>query len=381
MRKIIIAPDSFKESMTALEVAQSIQKGFKKIFSSVEYTCVPMADGGEGTVQSLADALNANIRTLTVTGPLQSKVKAMYAFAADEKLAIIEMASASGLHLAEPKNRDPKITTTFGTGELIKDALEQGAKRIILGIGGSATNDGGAGAAQALGIKLLDEDNKEINVGGAALSSLAKIDMSEVHPLLKDCAIDVACDVDNPLLGDRGASAIYGPQKGADPQCVAELDQSLTHFANILTSTFQKDVRNIPGAGAAGGLGAGMLAFFNARLEPGIKLVLEATNFKSHLLNADLVITGEGRLDHQTPYGKTPVGVAKAAKELGIPVIAFAGQLGDGYEAIFNNGIDAAFSIVPGVLPLSVAMENGDRFLSEAAEQVARVIALKSSEI
>ncbi|MDO7269702.1 glycerate kinase family protein [Shouchella clausii] len=376
MQKISIAPDSFKESLTALQAAQAIKAGFKRVFPHAIYECIPMADGGEGTVQSLADALGATIRTATVTGPLGNQVEAAYAFAKKEQIAVIEMAAASGLHLVPKDKRDPRKTTTFGTGELIKDALEQGAKRIILGLGGSATNDGGAGCAQALGIRLEDAEGKELQQGCSPLIKLARIRTETKHPLLADASLEIACDVDNPLLGPKGASAIYGPQKGATQEMIAEMERALTHYAAVIKQQLGKSVQHIAGAGAAGGLGAGLLAFFQPRIESGVTLVLEATGFHKRIAGSELVVTGEGRLDSQTPYGKTPIGVAKAAKAQQIPVIAVAGQLGDGYEAIFDHGIDAAFSLVPGAIPLDDAIANGAAYLEAVAEQIARTYAL-----
>ncbi|WP_059106139.1 glycerate kinase [Shouchella shacheensis] len=376
MKKIVIAPDSFKESFSALEAAVAIEKGFRTVFPEAVYEKIPMADGGEGTVQSIADALGAEQRTLTVTGPLGKPVHAVYALAHTEKVAVIEMAAASGLQLVSPEARDPRLTTTYGTGELVADALEQGATRIILGIGGSATNDGGAGFAQALGLKLLDDQGANLHYGGSALKQLARIDTEDVHPKLKEATIEVACDVDNPLLGERGAAAVYGPQKGADAACIEELEAALTHFADIIEKALGKDVRHTPGSGAAGGFGAGLLGFFDSRLASGVTLILESTRFAERVAGADLVITGEGRIDHQTPFGKTPIGVAKAAKQADAPVIAIAGQLGEGHEAIFENGIDAAFSLVPGAISLEDAFSNGLHYLEGTAASIARTVSI-----
>ena len=378
MKKIIIAPDSFKESFSAIEAAQAIENGFKQVFSHTTYLKIPMADGGEGTVESLADALHGEIKTITVTGPLGTPVEARYALSKATGVAVIEMASASGLHLVPPDQRNPLITTSFGTGELMVDALNEGVTKIILGLGGSATNDGGAGMAQALGVKLLDEEGQELSFGGGALHTLATIQTNELHPGLSQASIEVASDVENPLLGENGATAVYGPQKGATTQDIRDqLETGLAHYARVIENQVGLTIQDTPGAGAAGGLGAGLLAFVQPRLASGITLVLELTNFVSHLEGADLVITGEGRLDHQSIFGKTPIGVAKAAKEAGVPVIAVAGQLGERYEVIHEHGIDAAFSLVPGAIPLEDAMENGLKYLEELARNIATTMKLQ----
>jgi glycerate 2-kinase len=374
MKKIVIAPDSFKESFSALEAANAIEKGFKGIFPDVEYIKVPMADGGEGTVQSLVDALDGTVKTVIVIGPLGEPVSASYGLSGDRKIAVIEMAEASGLSLVPTEQRNPLITTTYGTGQLIADALNEGVEHIIVGIGGSATNDGGAGMAQALGVKLLDSNGEEIPYGGAALTNLESINVDDLHPKLAEVTIEVACDVDNPLLGEQGASAIYGPQKGATKEMVQQLDKALAHYAIVISKQLNKEVKDIAGAGAAGGLGAGLLAFLDVRLDSGVTLVLEATHFTQKIVGADLVITGEGRLDHQTIYGKTPIGVARAAKMEGISVIAIAGGLAPGHETIYDQGIDAAFSLVPGITTLNDALENGLEYLELTAKNLATMI-------
>ncbi|MEW8987725.1 MAG: glycerate kinase, partial [Bacillus sp. (in: firmicutes)] len=337
--KIVIAPDSFKESLTALEAANAIERGFKSIFPNAVYHKMPMADGGEGTVQSLVDATNGTIEERIVTGPLGNPVKSFFGLMGDGKTAVIEMAAASGLHLVPMEKRNPLVTSTRGTGELISAALDLGVKHIIIGIGGSATNDGGAGMIQALGAKLLDEEGETIGPGGGALSQIATVDLSGLDNRLKDVHIDVACDVDNPLTGPRGASAIFGPQKGATPEMVKLLDKNLSHFADVIEKALGKSFRDIEGAGAAGGLGASLLAFLNADLKRGIDIVLHAMNFESVVKDADLVITGEGRIDSQTVYGKTPIGVAKAAKKYGVPVIGLAGSISQDSDVVIEHGI------------------------------------------
>jgi len=372
--KIIIAPDSFKESMSAMEAAQAIESGFQRVFSEAEYIKVPMADGGEGTVQSIVDATNGKIMTVAVTGPLGQKVKAFYGVTGNGKAAVIEMAAASGLHLIPEEKRNPLYTTTRGTGELIIAALEQGVDHVIIGIGGSATNDGGAGMAQALGASLLDSDGKDIGYGGGELSRLSTIDMSHLDSRLSDVSVDIACDVDNPLLGKHGATAIFGPQKGATPDMGLVLEENLTHYASVLKIDLGKDVANIPGSGAAGGLGAGLLAFLNAKLKRGVDVVIEAVQLDNMMKGASLAVTGEGKLDHQTAYGKTPMGVAKIAKKHGVPVIGIAGMIEMENVQMKASGIDAIFPIVPGPIDVKDAMEHAIEYTEQAAENIAGII-------
>ncbi|MFB5166219.1 glycerate kinase [Parageobacillus toebii] len=371
--KVIIAPDSFKESLSALEVANAIEKGFRDIFPEAEYVKIPMADGGEGTVQSLVDATGGRIVKTEVTGPLGDRVQAFFGMLGDGKTAVIEMAAASGLHLVPSEKRNPLVTTTRGTGELILAALDKGAEHIIIGIGGSATNDGGAGMIQALGGRLLDRHGKEIGPGGGSLSELADIDLSELDQRLKHVKIEVACDVDNPLTGPKGASAIFGPQKGATPEMVATLDNNLKHYADVIERVLGKQVKDIPGAGAAGGLGAGLLAFLQAELKRGVEIVLETVKFHERIRDASLVITGEGRIDGQTVFGKTPIGVAKAAKRYNIPVIAITGSLSDDSDVVLSHGIDALYSIVPGIVSLEKALTNAEYYVTQTARNIAAV--------
>jgi glycerate 2-kinase len=375
--KIVIAPDSFKESMSAMEAACAIEKGFKQVFPDAEYVKVPMADGGEGTVRSLVDATGGEIRKETVTGPLGTAVEAFYGLTGDRKTAVIEMAAASGIHLVPKEKRNPLVTTTKGTGELIRAALDQRVERIVIGIGGSATNDGGAGMAQALGARLLDRDGNPLGFGGGELSKLDSIDLSQLDPRLKEVHIEVACDVDHPLTGKRGASAVFGPQKGATPEMVTILDANLARFAQVVKETLGIDVDPIPGAGAAGGLGAGLIALLGASLKRGVDVVAEAVQLDKHMAQASLVITGEGKIDGQTIHGKTPVGVAKRAKKYGVPVIGIAGMLGEDCDAVYRHGIDALFSIVPGTVSLETALLNGEKYTEQLAENLARLIRLK----
>ena len=374
--KIVIAPDSFKESLTALEAATAIENGMKKILPEASFIKVPMADGGEGTVQSLVDATGGKIFTKTVTGPLGTPVDAFFGISGDEKTAVIEMAAASGLHLVPPGERNPLVTTTRGTGELIAAALGHGVEHIIIGIGGSATNDGGAGMARALGIKLLDSDGKEIGDGGGALNSLAAVNMDGIDKRLESVKIEVACDVDNPLTGIRGASHIFGPQKGATQEMVEVMDNNLHHFADIIRTDLGKDIEHVSGAGAAGGLGGGLMAFLSAELKRGVDIVLEATTLETHLLDANFVITGEGKIDGQTIFGKTPIGVAKTAKRHNVQVIAIAGNVSSDSEVVHEHGIDAVFSIVPGVITLEDALENASTYVERIAANIASVIKL-----
>ncbi|MCY7863466.1 glycerate kinase [Bacillus haynesii] len=374
--KIVIAPDSFKESMTSLEAARSIEKGFKAVLSDAEYVNIPVADGGEGTVQALVDATGGDIVHQTVTGPLGKPVKAAYGLLGDGKTAVIEMAAASGLHLVPPGQRNPLLTTTRGTGELILDAAEKGVSTIIIGLGGSATNDGGAGMAAALGAKFLNRDGEEIENGGGALAEIAKIDVSGLNPKLKHIQFEAACDVDNPLTGPRGASAVFGPQKGANSEMTALLDQNLKHYAAAVKAELGCEIDSIPGAGAAGGLGAGLCAFLNAELKSGVDIVLDTLSFSERIKGADLVITGEGKIDGQTVSGKTPAGVAKRARSENIPVIAFAGSLGEGCELVYDIGISALFSIVPGISSLENALADGSSNLTRCARNVAAVWSL-----
>ncbi|MGG1242047.1 glycerate kinase [Bacillus cabrialesii] len=374
--KIIIAPDSFKESLSALEAADAIERGFKSVFPGADYRKLPMADGGEGTVQSLVDATNGWIKEQIVKGPLGEPVEAFFGMFGDGKTAVIEMAAASGLHLVPVEKRNPLVTTTKGTGELITAALDAGAERLIIGIGGSATNDGGAGLIQALGGRLLDESGREIGSGCGALSQLASIDVSGLDPRIHHVKLEVACDVDNPLTGPRGASAVFGPQKGATDDMVRVLDQHLTHFADVAEKALGTTFRETEGAGAAGGLGWSLLAFLHADLKRGIDIVLEAVDFENEVQDADLVITGEGRIDSQTIYGKTPIGVAKAAKSYDVPVIGIAGSISRDSDAVYQHGIDALFSIVPGAVPLEDAFEHAAEYMERTARDIAASIKL-----
>ncbi|WP_318517558.1 glycerate kinase [Photobacterium leiognathi] len=374
--KIIIAPDSYKESLTAMEVATAIENGFRQVIPNAEYIKLPMADGGEGTVQSLVDASNGTIIERSVTGPLGEQVNGFFGLMGDGKTAIIEMAAASGLHLVSPDLRNPMLTTSFGTGELILAALDKGVEHIIVGIGGSATNDGGIGMAQALGVRFLDENNKQISYGGGALDRLHHIDISNIDPRLVSVRLEVACDVDNPLCGEKGTSQVFGPQKGATPEMVTQLDNNLAHYAEIIKRDLGKDVKDMAGAGAAGGMGAALLGLFNTQLRPGIEIVMDAVNLADALKDADLVITGEGRIDSQTIHGKTPIGVARTAKRFNKPVIGIAGSLSYDCNVVLEHGIDAVFSVVPRSVSLAEALAEAAINVELTARNVAAIYAL-----
>jgi glycerate kinase len=371
----VIAPDSYKGSLSALAVASAMEQGILRVFPAASVDKVPIADGGEGTVAALVAATDGKVFSTPVAGPLGDTVHAEWGVFGDGKTAVIEMAAASGLPLLLPDRRDVLNACTWGTGELVRAALDKGAERIIIGIGGSATNDGGMGFIRALGAKFLDASGADLPPGGAALAKLARIDLAGLDPRLAKVEILVACDVDNPLCGPRGASAVFGPQKGADPAKVAALDAALGHYARIaVAATGKTHVAETPGAGAAGGLGAGLLFFTGARLMPGVTLVLDATRFDARVQSADLVFTGEGCTDFQTVFGKAPVGVAGAAKKHGKPVICLSGGLGKGAEDVYSHGIDVLGSITPGPMSLEECMKNGAALLADATERVCRAL-------
>ncbi|MCG9782449.1 glycerate kinase [Vibrio brasiliensis] len=375
--KVVIAPDSYKESLTAMEVATAIESGFKEIMPDAEYIKLPMADGGEGTVQSLVDATGGDIVTVEVTGPLGQPVEGFYGLLGDGSTAVIEMAAASGLHLVEPDERNPLLTTTYGTGELIKAALDRGVDHIIIGIGGSSTNDGGVGMAQALGAKLLDANGADLPFGGGALAELVSIDLSGLDSRLATVQLEVACDVDNPLCGPKGASHIFGPQKGATPEMVTELDANLAHYAEVIRQTNGKEVINQAGAGAAGGLGAALLGLFDATLRPGISIVMDAVNLAEVVKDADLVITGEGRIDSQTIHGKTPIGVARTAKLYNLPVIGIAGSTAQDCRVVHDHGLDAVYSVVLGATDLPTALKEAAFNVEMTSRNIAAALAMK----
>ncbi|HWR39114.1 MAG TPA: glycerate kinase [Patescibacteria group bacterium] len=374
--RIIVAPDSFKGSLSAVAVAQAMKQGILTVFPDAEVIEAPIADGGEGTVEALSTATGGQVIHHRVTGPLGEMVDAGWGILGNGKTAVMEMAAASGLPLIPRDKRDPRRATTLGTGELIQAALDRGLRKIIIGIGGSATNDGGSGMAKALGIRFLDASGQELPDGGSALARLDRIDLSGADPRLAATEILVACDVDNPLCGPRGASAVYGPQKGATPDIVTELDQALDRFAIVAQQATGRDAANLPGAGAAGGLGAGLLFFTNAQLRPGVEMILEAIRFDTLVRQADLVITGEGNTDFQTAHGKAPVGVAKIAKQYGVPVVCLSGGLGTGCDAVLAQGIDGLMSIVPGPIALEECLRQAPELLAAATARLCRLLAV-----
>ena len=374
--RILIAPDSFKGSLSALAAAEAMERGLLTVFPEASVTKVPIADGGEGTVEALVAATGGSIRRTLVQGPLLEPVEAIWGILGDGVTAVIEMAAASGLPLVPRDRRDPRLTSTIGTGQLIKAALDAGLGKLIIGIGGSATNDGGTGMARALGARFLDANDRELPQGGSALAGLARIDLGGLDHRLATAELLVACDVDNPLTGPRGASAVYGPQKGASPAMVAELDAALGRFAQVAAQATCRDVARRDGAGAAGGLGAGLLFFTQARLRPGVEIVLEATGFEALVQGTDLVITGEGRTDAQTAMGKAPVGVAAVAQRWGVPVLCLSGGLGEGAEEVLALGIGALMSIVPQAMPLEECMARGAELTEAAAARACRLLKL-----
>jgi len=372
--KIVIAPDSYKESLSATEVAQAIEKGFREIFPDAHYVSVPVADGGEGTVEAMIAATQGAEHTASVTGPLSERVDARWGMSGDGHTAFIEMAAASGLALVPPELRNPLITTSRGTGELILHALEHGARNIIIGIGGSATNDGGAGMVQALGAKLCDANGTEIGHGGGSLMSLNTIDISGLDPRLASCTIRVACDVTNPLTGEQGASHIFGPQKGATDAQIVELDNNLSHYADVIKKSLHVDVKAVPGAGAAGGMGAALMAFLGAELKSGIEIVTQALNLEEHIHDCTLVVTGEGRIDSQSIHGKVPVGVAKVAKKYHKPVIGIAGSLTHDVGVVHQYGIDAVFSVLTSIGTLEEAFRGAFDNIYRASRNIAATL-------
>lgn len=379
--KIVIAPDSFKESLSALEVAAAIEAGFREVFPQAEYRKLPLADGGEGTVQAMIDATGGRRVEHAVTGPLGEQVAAFYGHVdgAGGALAVIEMAAASGLELVPPARRDPCATTSRGTGELIRLALDAGARRFVLGVGGSATNDGGAGMLQALGARLLDAEGRELGPGGAELARLARIDTAQLDARLAASDFQIACDVDNPLVGARGASAVFGPQKGATPAMVERLDAALARFAAIVARDFGQDVAGMPGAGAGGGIAAAMVVFLGGRLRPGVEIVAEAVGLDEAVRGADLVITGEGRIDGQTLSGKTPMGVARVAARHGKPVLAIGGSLAPDAGAVLAQGIGAVFAAVARPCTVAEALAAAQANLRSASRNVAAALRLGAS--
>jgi glycerate kinase len=378
--KIIIAPNSFKGSLTAFEVADCIEVGVKKVFPNSKIIKVPVADGGDGTMEVLVNAVGGKIYTKKVCGPLGNPVNAKYGILKDKKTAVIEIAYACGLRLVPKNKRNPLITTTYGVGELINEVVKRGCKKIIIGVGGSATVDGGSGMAKALGYKLLKKNGEEIKFGGGSLSCLDRIEGKEIMERYKDVEIIVALDVTNPLLGKIGAARVFGPQKGATPEMVDILERNLSRFARIIKRDLNKDVTKIVGGGAAGGLGAALYAFLNAKvsssdvLESGISIVIKMTNLERKIKTADLVITGEGKIDTQSIYGKAPIGVAKLARKYNIPVLCIVGSIGNITEEIYKTGISSIINIIKFPMDLDYAMKNSKELLIDTAQRAAAMI-------
>lgn len=371
--KIVIAPDSFKGSNPSVEVADCIEQGVRRVFADAQIVKLPIADGGEGTVEALVAGAGGQIRSRTVTGPMGQPVEAKYGVLPGG-IGVVELAAASGLPLVPVDRRDVTRATTFGTGELILACAQEGCKTIIVGLGGSATNDGGLGIAQAFGVRFLDQAGKELERGGLALARLATVDQSALSPALKGVQIIIACDVTNPLCGPTGASAVFGPQKGATPAQVAQLDQALFHYADVIKAQLGREIQDIPGTGAAGGAGVPLLLFCDSEIRSGISTVLDVMHFEEHLSGCDLVITGEGAIDSQSAYGKVPVGVGKRAKEAGVPVLAIVGGIGQGAQAVYELGVDSIMSSVNAPMELSEAIGRSRELLAQAAERAMRMI-------
>jgi glycerate kinase len=376
--KILIGVDSFKDCLSAKAVSECIAKGLKFVSDDFSIRIVPMADGGEGTVESLIDATSGTLKLCQVNDALMRPLEAKFGILGDKETAIIEMAAASGIEHLDKAERNPYFTSTFGTGELIRQALDSGCRRIIIGIGGSATNDGGVGMAMALGVKFFNKNGDSIEKGGGDIANLVRIDSSEIDKRIAQTEFVVACDVTNPLTGTEGASFVYGPQKGADAKMVRLLDDNLAHLAKVIKRDLNIGVENVAGAGAAGGLGAGLLAFCNGNLQSGFDIVAHETHLKEHCAWADVVLTGEGKIDRQTKFGKTPQGVATIAKQFHKPVVALAGTLGYGYQELYNSGFDAIFSIVDSPMPLSEALLNASDLLFNSGVAIGKMLLFPS---
>lgn len=376
-KTFVLAPDSFKESMTAKQACHAMQAGIEKIFADARFIHLPMADGGEGTVEALLQAKQGIKIDVQVTGPLATQqVHAFIGLIDDEKTAVIEMAQASGLDLLTPAQRNPLLTSTFGTGEMIRCALEHQVKKIIIGLGGSATNDGGAGMAQALGVRFYDAHGNCMTVNGGNLKQIQQIDVAQLDARLKDVEIVVASDVTNPLTGPTGAAQVFAPQKGATPEMVVLLEDHLAYFARLIKQQLNIDIQQVAGAGAAGGLGGGLLAFTGARMTSGVALIIEEVGLAQQVEEADYVFTGEGGIDFQTRFGKTPLGVAKVARQFNKPVFACAGYVGDGIDGLYDEGFTAIFGILDKSCCLAEAFANAEKNLARTCENIARVLAI-----
>lgn len=374
--KVVIAIDSLKGSLSSMEAGMAIKDGILAAKPDAEVIVKPLADGGEGTTDALIEGMNGERIDLTVTGPMHTPVDAYYGYLKDTNTAVMEMASAAGITLVPDSEKNPLLATSYGVGEMINDAIQRGCRNFIIGIGGSVTNDGGIGMLKALGVRFLDENDEDAGEGGQALAKVARIDVSGMNPLLKECHIQVACDVNNPLCGENGSTYVYGPQKGVTEDMKKTLDEAMAHFARVTSETLENDYLNTPGAGAAGGLGYAFLAYTGAALTPGIELILDAVGLEEELSGADVVVTGEGRLDFQTAMGKAPVGVAKLAKKYNAKVIAFAGSVTKEATACNKEGIDAFFPILRGVCTLAEAMDPvaARNNMTATVEQVFRLL-------
>ncbi len=377
--KIVIAPQSFKGSTSAFDVARAMEKGVLRVVPDAGTVLVPVADGGDGTLETLVEATGGEVRSATVTGPVGKPVTAEWGALGDGQTAVVEMARTSGLALLSLAERDPLHATTHGLGEVVREALDAGFRSFIVGIGGSATNDGGTGMAQALGVRLLDEAGRDLPPGGAALAYLRRIDMSGLDERAAGARFSVACDVSNPLTGPEGASAVYGPQKGATPGHVEQLDAALGNFAQVVERDIGISIEAVPGSGAAGGLGGGMMAFLGGSLRSGVDIVLDHVGLDEQLEGAHLVITGEGQIDFQTVYNKAPVGVARRAKQRGIPVLAVCGSLGEGFEAVHAEGIDAVASILSAPMTLDEASARAPGLIADAVAEAMRLMRVGSA--
>ncbi len=373
MKCIVIAPDSFKESLSAVKVAEAISDGIKRIVPEAQIICIPMADGGEGTVEALISATGGKLISTPSLDPLNRPIQSFYGVLGDGKTAVIEMAATSGIELISPEERNPLIASTFGTGILLKAAMDAGYSDIIIGIGGSATNDGGAGMAQALGFGLLDKNGNQIGPGGAALDKVHFIESSNVHPQLKNVKITIGCDVSNPLLGPSGATLVYGPQKGVTPEMLKILEDNLTHFANVLGHQFGKDFADVQGAGAAGGLGAGLMAFCDAEMVSGFELINKLTHLENYIRKATLVFTAEGKIDSQTAFGKTISGVAQLGKKYEVPVVALGGMVCDNLTELYGQGITSIFAIGDKPMSLDESKSRTAELLASTSEQIMRL--------
>lgn len=370
--KIIIAPDSYKDCLSAVEVAKAMEEGLRMTGESLEIVKMPVADGGEGTVEAIIAGAGGKIIKTKATDPLRNEIDSFFGILSDKKTAVIEMAAASGLELVPLHHRNPLNTTTFGTGELILAALDAGCSNIIIGVGGSSTNDCGMGMAQALGVVFFDENRIPLSYGGRYMNEVRFYNDSNLDKRIKKTSIRIACDVSNPLFGKKGAAYVYGPQKGASARQIKYLDEGLQNMSKVIKEISGKDISEIPGAGAAGGLAGGLMAFTDAKLEKGIDIVIETCAFMKHLNNTDLILTGEGKTDFQTAFGKVPVGVSRVAKEFGIPVICISGALGNGYENVYKDGILAAYSISPGAIDLETSIKDASKNLINTTYSIAK---------